>query len=550
MKDDNYYSEYECTAQQYVDKILRSDATKKLIIAGPGTGKSFLFQQICRNNKDKTNKYLALSFINELVIDLAKDLYQIAEVRTLHSFALSQLPKDNKFYLHLGDIIQEDYKLINDNDISFGEILCNLIENQDALDFYSKRRKYYNRFSPNCSIYALIKYYERDKNKIPTYSQILVDEYQDFNKLEARLIDLLSERNSILIVGDDDQSLYSFKHADPNQIRIKHNSPEFNTFELPFCFRCTEVIVKGFDDIIRVAKGKGFLKDRINRKFQYLPTKSKDKLSDENPKIIIKRKVPQLAMAYHIEKEIQGIYEPKDRELSVLIICSLKKQIEKIGEMLTKKGFRNIQYPQKTETEGLIEGFDLLLKDKECNLGWRVVSKYIMAKRGPCNFRDIVKASYDNNEQLPFKDLLTKEDTKYIKSIRAILKKINENKEIAQDECNAIFECFDYKVNEIVLEKLKNSLGDMSKPKKPYKDIPIKITTILGAKGLTSSHVFLINFDDKYLLEKNAKSISDESICKFLVSLTRAKRRLYIFTNEDKLPTYVNWIEKNNIEEI
>lgn len=89
------------------EAILSSDATRKLVVAGPGTGKSFLFQQICRRNCElgATNN-LALSFINELVDDLSKDLHGLAEVKTLHGFALGRIPSDKNMFLGLGEVIR------------------------------------------------------------------------------------------------------------------------------------------------------------------------------------------------------------------------------------------------------------------------------------------------------------------------------------------------------------------------------------------------------------------------------------------------------------
>ncbi len=51
------------------------------------------------------------------------------------------------------------------------------------------------------------------------YSHILVDEYQDLNKAEQSIIELLSDNANTCIVGDDDQSIYSFKYAHPEGIR-------------------------------------------------------------------------------------------------------------------------------------------------------------------------------------------------------------------------------------------------------------------------------------------------------------------------------------------
>lgn len=543
----NRYEEYNKKCVECTQAVLSSSCAKKIIVAGPGTGKSFLFQEICESiQKKEGNKTLALSFINELVNDLAKDLYKYkrAEVRTLHSFALSLFPKGSKkFFLNIESIIEEDYKIINGKEIKFRKILCNLIEDTDALDFYSKRRKYYGFFGPNCSVYALVKYFEDNKDKIPEYSQILIDEFQDFNKLEAALINLLSEKNPILIVGDDDQSLYAFRYANPDEIRLKDKLQEYTSFELPFCRRCPKIIINSFHSVVNKAKEKGFLGKRVDKRFEYLPSEEKDKISNENPKIIVKRQVHQIAAAYNIEQEIDNIFNPKEKDVSILIICSLKKQIPDLAKRLHEKGFNNIQTPKENENKELMEGFSLLLKDKECNLGWRIVSKYILNDK----VSDIVKKSHSKKEQLKFKDLLDAEDKKKIESLLTILRKINNNKEIIKEESEKIINCFGYDPNQIVIQKIRNNLDENKFPKKVNKNIPIKITTILGAKGLTSDYVFLVNFDDKYILDKD-KKITDENICKFLVVLTRTRRRIYIYTSQAKLPTFVNWIDKKHIQ--
>jgi superfamily I DNA/RNA helicase len=221
-------NEYEKHANEraiLTEAILNSDANKKLIVAGPGTGKSFLFQQICKRGMEKgESKILALSFINELVDDLSRDLHELAEVKTLHSFALSRIPGDKNVFLDLSTVIKRDHSISSDDDADFNSILCNLTDAEEALKFYSKRRKHYNFFSPHCSVYTLIKIFEQDESRIPEYSQILIDEFQDFNRLESRLLSLLSTRSPVVIVGDDDQSLYDFKYAEPADIRNKHSS--------------------------------------------------------------------------------------------------------------------------------------------------------------------------------------------------------------------------------------------------------------------------------------------------------------------------------------
>ena len=77
-----------------LERILESNAKHKLIIAGAGTGKSFTFKCLLKKNGGSN---LALTFINALASDMAKDLGELAEARTFHSFCrklLHKLPPD------------------------------------------------------------------------------------------------------------------------------------------------------------------------------------------------------------------------------------------------------------------------------------------------------------------------------------------------------------------------------------------------------------------------------------------------------------------------
>lgn len=126
---------------KYIHAIISSPCSKKIIIAGPGTGKSYLFSMICQEIQKKCRgKVLVMSFINELVDDLKRELYlyKKVEVKTLHSFALAQFPKNTrKIYLKTEAIIEEDYKVITGKEVKFGELLCNLIDDDsEAINFF------------------------------------------------------------------------------------------------------------------------------------------------------------------------------------------------------------------------------------------------------------------------------------------------------------------------------------------------------------------------------------------------------------------------------
>lgn len=84
------------------------------------------------------------------------------------------------------------------------------------------------------------------------FGHILVDEYQDLNKAEQGLIELLSDAADKCIVGDDDQSIYSFKHAHPDGIREWLNTNVgADDLSLDECRRCPTRVVEMANSLIR-----------------------------------------------------------------------------------------------------------------------------------------------------------------------------------------------------------------------------------------------------------------------------------------------------------
>ncbi|MFI5330144.1 MAG: UvrD-helicase domain-containing protein, partial [Desulfobaccales bacterium] len=266
--------------QRHVDKVLNSTSMRKIVVGGPGTGKTHLFKKIL----ERKNNSLTLTFVNSLVEDLSLELCGLSDVRTLHSFAYSVLNKHSggvKIFPKLSEIIKEDAQLLLNNEVDFDKLFYNRQDNNEYIDFYKKRRKYYKHYGYTDIIFGAVLYLEKFKDKIPHYDQIVVDEFQDFNTLEVSLIDLLSENNSVLLAGDDDQALYDFKSASTKHIRERHSNekPEYASFKLPYCSRCTRVIVETANDIIQNAEKNGYLKGRINKEYLYFEDKQKNEVS-------------------------------------------------------------------------------------------------------------------------------------------------------------------------------------------------------------------------------------------------------------------------------
>ena len=76
------------------------------------------------------------------------------------------------------------------------------------------------------------------------FDHVLVDEYQDLNRAEQVILDLLSERGNLAVVGDEDQSIYSFKFAHPEGIAgFPETHPGTHDEDLRECWRCPRLVV-------------------------------------------------------------------------------------------------------------------------------------------------------------------------------------------------------------------------------------------------------------------------------------------------------------------
>lgn len=83
------------------------------------------------------------------------------------------------------------------------------------------------------------------------FEHILVDEYQDLNRADQGVIHLLSDNADVCIVGDDDQSIYSFRHAHPEGIQDWLTiNPTADDLSLLECRRCPTTVVEMANSLI------------------------------------------------------------------------------------------------------------------------------------------------------------------------------------------------------------------------------------------------------------------------------------------------------------
>ena len=96
----------------------------------------------------------------------------------------------------------------------------------------------YLRHNPGCDARA-------------AYDHVIVDEYQDLNRAEQDLIQFLSGNRAIALVGDVDQSIYHFRHANPDGIQTYNaRYPDTHDEVLDECRRCPTRVVAIADHFI------------------------------------------------------------------------------------------------------------------------------------------------------------------------------------------------------------------------------------------------------------------------------------------------------------
>ena len=203
---------------------------------------------------------------NHEYVGLTRDftVYDTTDSKNLIKSIIKQFELDDKTYstgVVLGRISSAKNKLITpdlytDKTGVTYDVLHKIPRVKDIYKEYVERCKIANAIDFDDMLLLTYKLFTENPAVLAEYQEkfqfILIDEYQDTNMAQYKIIKLLADKHHrVCVVGDDSQSIYSFRGADINNIlQFQNNYPESKMFKLEQNYRSTGNIVNAANSLI------------------------------------------------------------------------------------------------------------------------------------------------------------------------------------------------------------------------------------------------------------------------------------------------------------
>ena len=383
------------------------------------------------------------------------------------------------------------------------------------------------------------------------YKYILIDEFQDINRAQYECIRLLNNKGNLFIVGDDDQSIYSFRGARPEfLLNFSKDFPDSQKIILDINYRSTEKIIGLCNKVIRY---------NMHRYEKDLKGTGKN-----GPTPTLLKSYDAQAEAADIATKIQKLASKTGyNEIAVIYRNNIQSRAY-IDVFLNL----NIPFQIKDETPGIYEHWafkdiiaylklsqDLSLKDEALriiNKPKRYISKDLLTatgnKGGPFlnNLLNMYMQKWQREPTLELVNHLGKinkyspeEAYKFIRCVTGYNEYIREYSNYRKIDPKGLYDILDElqegaaafgRIPEYIAHVEKAAL--VTKNQRLKKTLPagVMLTTMHSAKGLEFDTVFVISAVEGLIPYE--RSITDEEIEEerrlFYVALTRAKRLLYV----------------------
>lgn len=442
---------------------------------------------------------------------------------------------------------------------------------------YESLKLEYNFIDFNDLLYLANKYISEDKNLLSSikkrYKFFSVDEAQDTSMLQFEIIKkIVYPENNLFVVADDDQSIYSFRGAEPkNLLEFKKFYKDSKIFIMNHNFRSTKNIIEISNKLISKNKNR-YQKNPIctcseNSKIMLFKVKNahiqmrklleliKQLKKDESVGILYRNNISSIYVAnYFLENDVDFFVKENGFDFylnkilldinNILQFSQDQTNLEvfkriyfKLNAYIKKDFITKLKYKSYDENilDALLDLDDLnsfyLKKFNALRNNFKMLKKLSMKYK-----IDFIVNELGYGEYLENYDEIQKLNSNLMIDI---LKYISSNLNSYDDFLQRLKD---------IKEKLKDANKSSSN---------ISISTIHSAKGLEYDHVFLLDLVDGEFPQKNILNAMDSSLLEeerrlFYVAMTRAKKTLTLFTiktrNEKEVDTSIFYEELKKLK--
>ena len=414
------------------------------------------------------------------------------------------------------------------------------------------------------------------------YQYILIDEYQDTNEVQYKLVKLLSKKyQNLFVVGDPDQSIYQFRGANyKNILNFERDYPNTVVIPLEDNYRSTKMILDAANSVIKNNKER---KEKNLRSHHGDGVKTKFMVGyDEKHEISL------------VIEEIKKLLEQGYKKRNIAIFYRTNAQSRVIEEQFLKanipyKVVGSYYFYSRKEIKDLICYLRLILNQND-DISLRRVINVPKRGIGPTSVNKLEQKSIEENKsmfdaitsgkELEFKNLILdikkeSESLSLTELVDCVLEKSGMKKELETDpsleselrldnlmEFKSITATYEETTGSVdlgdFLEEI-SLIADISEHKND--DDVVTLMTLHSAKGLEFPVVFLVGMEEGIFPHQN--SFTEEGgleeerrLC--YVGITRAEEKLYLTcarsrmmygrTNRNPMSRFIKEIDSDLLE--
>ena len=570
-----------------------------LVIAGAGSGKTKVLTTRIANlieNGVKPYNILAITFTNKAAGEMRERVNNIinahdAFIGTFHSFGLKIIRENSSSFnltsaftlidtedqtsiikkimkdINITDkmispaFIKSKISFIKNNMLSDSEIANFLISENEKIAVkiyyeYEKILKRNNTLDFDDLLKKPVELFNSNKEVLEKYQDkfkyILIDEYQDTNEVQYKLVKLLSKKYlNLFVVGDPSQSIYAFRGANyQNILNFEKDFKGCTVIKLPQNYRSTQTILDAANEVISHNKQR----------------KDLDLFSDLGQGVKIKyiRTFNDSMENKRVVDEIQKLYEEGYSRKDMAIFYRTNAQSRSIEDALVKanipyKVFGSFYFYKRKEIKDLLAYLKLIANPSDDVSLERVINepKRKIGDKTIENLREKARSlnismfeAIDSGKELEFKNLILNlieisKDTSITGLIDKTLelskmKETYENdKSLESDirlenlmEFRSVSETYEKETGNVNLSDFLMEVSLVSDAAEYSTDADaVTLMTVHSAKGLEFKVVFIIGLEENIMPISKAlyddEELEEERRLMY-VAITRAKEKLYL----------------------